>query len=843
MNIRHSLDEVERLSFNPGSIPFSGKSIGVRMERITPQVSSESGFARKYVLDDQWFIAEHSEETNGPAGEWWPAVVPGSVHTALMNAGIIPDPYVGKNDSIARAQSFRTWWIKKEFEIPADFAAMRIVFNGVCDSCTVWFNGHQIADNQGMFTSFEFDLTDKVLRKGRSTLLVRLESAPYRISTGEPNPYWIGMNVGWMDTVIFNNVYGWHYIDVPATGIWRTVVLEEKPHVEIKNPFIATKDYMTGTMNLSAELEGGVHEREGTLRIEIEPDNFEGNSFGIEYEVRPSENEPELHFEFQIPEHRLWWPNGLGDPHLYRMTLNFMPKKGIGDRKQVIFGIRKVQFGPLPGGPDPEIYNWALQVSGRALFAKGTNWCTIDALMRFDKRRYARFMDMARRSHIQLMRAWGAGLPETDEFYDLANRMGIMIYQEWPTAWDSHKVQPLPILEKTVRQNMMRLRNHPSLIQWGGGNESPDPTGVAIDMMGRLSYELDGTRAFRRTQPWGGSLNNYDVYWGRQSLDRNLQLESPFLGEFGLASAPNLESVKKYIPRHEWGAWPPPPFGTFAHKTPVFNRNEDMSRLSHYVTDFIDNSSMAAFVLGTQLAQTTGLRHTLELARTRWPEAAGVAFYKLNDNCPSVSWSIVDWYGAPKLAYYFVQDAYSPLAAVVLLDGLNPGDSPMEAPVFILDDSSCLAGRNWEVEVTAFGSTLREVKKTSFRGRGAIHVRRQVGQFSLTKEQMNHTPLFIVSELRLEGALRYRSFYWLNYLADQGCLFRLPRTTLQSERHPGKITIRNTSSLPAVGVNMSSPHSDELTIEDNFFWMNPGETREVDISGDRDVSLQAWNVD
>jgi len=83
------------------------------MERITPQVSSESGFARKYVLDDQWFIAEHSEETNGPTGEWWPAVVPGSVHTALMNAGIIPDPYVGKNDSIARAQSFRTWWFKK----------------------------------------------------------------------------------------------------------------------------------------------------------------------------------------------------------------------------------------------------------------------------------------------------------------------------------------------------------------------------------------------------------------------------------------------------------------------------------------------------------------------------------------------------------------------------------------------------------------------------------------------------------------------------------------------------------------------------------------------------------
>ena len=90
-----------------------------------------------------------------------------------------------------------------------------------------------------------------------------------------------------------------------------------------------------------------------------------------------------------------------------------------------------------------------------------------------------------------------------------------MILQEWPTAWNSHRIQPYEILEETVRHNTIRLRNHPSLVMWGGGNESSEPSGPAIDMMGRYSQELDSTRAFHRGEPWGGSIHSHDVYWGR----------------------------------------------------------------------------------------------------------------------------------------------------------------------------------------------------------------------------------------------------------------------------------------------------------------------------------------
>jgi hypothetical protein len=101
------------------------------------------------------------------------------------------------------------------------------------------------------------------------------------------------------------------------------------------------------------------------------------------------------------------------------------------------------------------------------------------------------------------------GQPVTDDFYDLCDELGLMVMQEWPTAWNSHKEQPYGVLEETVRLNTLRLRNRPSWVMTTGGNESSDPFGPAIDMMGRLAIELDGTRPFHRGEPWGGSRHAY----------------------------------------------------------------------------------------------------------------------------------------------------------------------------------------------------------------------------------------------------------------------------------------------------------------------------------------------
>jgi beta-mannosidase len=291
----------------------------------------------------------------------------------------------------------------------------------------------------------------------------------------------------------------------------------------------------------------------------------------------------------------------------------------------------------------------------------------MDPLMDFSRPRYERLMRLAHDQHVQMLRAWGSGMPETDTFYDLCDRYGIMVLQEWPTAWNSHTMQPYDVLQDTVVRNTLRLRNHPSLAMWGAGNESDKPFGRAINMMGRVAHELDGTRAFHRGEPWGGSRHDYTSDWLRQHIDHNLNFKEIFIGEFGMNCVPNYESVLRYLPADERDVWPPTPDGTFARHTPVFNTKGGLERLQQFSAYFVDGDRMEEFIFGSQMAQATVIRSTMELNRTRWPDCTGVLYYKLNDNYPAASWATVDWYGAPKIGHYIIQDAMTPLMATVRL--------------------------------------------------------------------------------------------------------------------------------------------------------------------------------
>ena len=314
-----------------------------------------------------------------------------------------------------------------------------------------------------MFAELTYDISS-ILTEGENTIVVRLDPVPQRIGSGEPNDFFIGMNVGWLNTAVINNIYGWHYIYLPTLGIWRPVSLQALPTVEIIDPFIATEDAAAGLMRLHLTLQGARENWRGRLVGSVEPENFEGEACRLACDLASAEREMTELLEFTVPDAQLWWPVDHGDPNLYRIRLSFLTDGGAPDHKTFTFGIRTIEMRPTPDGPDPEKYNWTFVVNGAPIFVKGANWCTPDALLRFERERYDRFLQLARDSHMQLLRAWGSGMPETDDFYDLADRYGIMILQEWPTAWNSHRIQPYEILEETVLHNTIRLRNHPSLV-------------------------------------------------------------------------------------------------------------------------------------------------------------------------------------------------------------------------------------------------------------------------------------------------------------------------------------------------------------------------------------------
>jgi len=830
---RLALDDYERQSYEAGASPMAGAPVTVELHPGRAPHPPD----RVLSLDGEWQMAEAGQESDRLTGNWLeaiPAEVPGSVHGALTAAGKIPDPKFGRNDKIAHDKSFEVWWFKRTFARPHGTAGERLVFDGCAIRCTVWLNGTLLGTHEGMFGGPEFQVAS--LLHENNTLIVKIDAAPGK------KELW--SNSDWRQTVVFNNVWGWHYSSIPALGIWRSVRIEDTPPVRLIHPFVAAADAQRGLMDLSVDLQGTAAGWSGKLAGTIEPDNFQGAPVNFTYPVSSSTAARRIRLRFTIASPALWWPNDIGDHNLYRMKLSFTGTNRVRpDAQQLTFGIRTVAMFPQADGPRPDHYNWTFVINGRPMFVKGSNWCTMDSSMNFSRARYDRFLSMAALQHVQFLRAWGSGMPETNDFYDLCDRKGIMVMQEWPTAWDSHNDQPYDILEETVRLNTLRIRNHPALVIYAGGNESPRPFGPAIDMMGRYSIELDGTRTFHRGEPWGGSSHEYDTWWGYAHLDFNLNTTGVFFGEFGLASVPVLESVRRYLPGQEWDVWPAPADGTFAHHTPIFNTANDMARLARQAGYFTRGETMARFITATQLAQATALRHTLERARTNWPHSAGALYYKINDNYPAASWSTIDWYGAPKIAHYIVRNAFSPLLACALFQSINLNGKPASIPVFLLDDADALKDSTWDVTVRVFDSQLRNVKSESYHGSGSVDRVRQVGTLQLSAGETDTSPLLTVVDVRRNGALAQRGFYWSNFEHVKDSLFNLPGTKLSMQVESNTVILTNAGSVPAVAAHVLRPgHLDSFTADDNYFWLDPGESKRVVVNDSRELTAGAFNA-
>jgi beta-mannosidase len=244
------------------------------------------------------------------------------------------------------------------------------------------------------------------------------------------------------------------------------------------------------------------------------------------------------------------------------------------------------------------------------------------------------------------------------------------------------------------------------------------------------------------------------------------------------------------------------------------------------------------------VAQAVALRHTLERARTRWPHCTGALYYKLNDNYPAASWSIADWYGAVKITHWFCKSAFAPLHACVLPESLNFVGQAVALPVFLLDDAGSLRGKRWRVTLRALDAALRQVAMKAIDGTGDGSPVLALGEWSLTPAQTQSTPLLLVAETFVEDALADRSYSFFNVEAVKDCLFNLLRTQLQAQCHGGMATVTNQGALAAVGVTLAQPgHADTFLPADNCFWLEPGESRSIDVNQCSGLTVGAWNAD
>lgn len=826
---QQSLDEVDRISFHAAKSPLEME--GEIMKTIS-NTATKARPPHSMSLSGNWLMVE---DKGGSQPNWSAAItakVPGSVHQSLQAAGKIPDPTVGRNDSIAERQSYKSWWMKRTFNYNGSWNNdVKLMFGGIANVCTVYLNGTKLGSHEGMFGGPDFIVT-KLLKKGQNELLVHLDAIP---DPGNTNPFLSS----WTKTVVANCVYGWHYTKIPTIGIWQDVKLQEVPRHALVHPFIITRS-TNGTMRLAVGLSNPI--KQGKLKIVVEPKNFSGKKQAFAYNI--ADKDSSLYLDFNIANPQLWWPNDYGKQPLYKATISLETGGKTTDVKQVNFGIRTIEMRPIPEGERPNLYNWTFTVNGKPIFMKGGNWCLIDVMMDLSRNHYLKFLKAAKEQHFQLLRAWGGGLSETDTFYDLCDSLGIMVMQEWPTCWNSHNTQPYDIMEETVVRNTLRLRNHPSLALWAGGNESSEPQGKMIDMMGRASIELDGTRAFHRGEPCGGSGHNHDSWWLDQHLNNMLNMTTIFWGEFGMPSLPVEENVRRYLNGEEY-TYPVKHGSIFEHHSPKFGTGEEMRRLDREASFFLSPTTLDRVVLGSQLAQIVGTRRTIERARSMWPKCTGAIYYKLNDVYPGLSWASVDYYGGRKPTHYFVKRSFEPVTSVILFSNTNLTCQKVSLPYYLLDDTLSLRGKTVKLHVSVYQFNLKCVYNDTITIKPTKSVER-LPDIQLNQTQ-TYSPLlyFKTDLLDSDGKLIKRNWYIENFDSKKDAIFESPRSLVSVAQTDNKLSITNVSeSVPAIFVKAEVPgEASTLDIDDNYLWIDPGETINLTLNTTSKAFISSWNGD
>jgi len=611
-----------------------------------------------------------------------PYQVPGTVRTALLSAGEIPDPYFGYDNEKSLWVEQKEWWFFKDFPVDKNLKGkfIEIVFEGTSFKGDFWLNGHHVGELKGMLNPKAFDVSS-FLNYGQNNHIAVLLSAP---PDSRENTITRGLTWRTPRDQLFSIaqcMYGWdwgpHCVGI---GLWQPVKLN------ITNSFRISKPYIRSQI---------LSDDKALCNIEIDVQNLTDKSTDAEFsgiiiEKKTQSNAGEfiqpvklipgetktLKFDVTINNPKLWWPNGMGDQNLYILKTSISKNDTISDIKSTQFGIRELKLvenenvgefiktmkqdlgdahhlGNVVGS-----YPWTFEINGKKMFAKGGNWIPIDQLLRLDHDKYDWLLRLFKEANFNLLRVWGGGLYETDDFYELCDEYGILAWQEFLSNRNFSKIDRKNFLDG-VKSAVLRLRNHPSLTFWCGGNEfDPDDSGSksVIDSLSILLKQFDPQRDFHRASPYMGD----DHYWGvwhRMEPYTKYHIVRPFRSEAGINSLPVLENYTKFTPKNL--LWPPDT--TYIEYHGESNtRFDHLKKLLRYANEFGESSNIDELILRSQLYQALGNEYDMEFCRSNKFRNSGFLVWQYNDIWPCVSWSIVDWYGTPKPSYYFMKRASRP---------------------------------------------------------------------------------------------------------------------------------------------------------------------------------------
>jgi len=401
--------------------------------------------------------------------------------------------------------------------------------------------------------------------------------------------------------------------------------------------------------------------------------------------VRPGDKSFRDHLQIDDPD--LWWPWDMGAQPLYRARINVQtnhkPDVDVSDSVSETFAFREISWGPNPDAP-PGSADWVLFINGKREFMRGANWVPPEAMYgRMDDSRYGKIIGLAKDAGVNLLRIWGGGNRERRAFYDDCDRAGVMVWQEFPFACVYLIGYPKTaafqdLTRQEVDEIVRQLRNHPSLIQWCGGNEFNVPQNIeVVNVMADVTAKLDPTRRFIPASPYKGDTHNWVVWHNFGNLSDYFADVSPFPSEFGLQAFPAVATLQKWIsPQYLW-----PINKVLEH------HDLGTKKMDKYVSAIGHEDSLESYAEATQIMQAYLLQRGIENWRQRKYKTSGTAFWQLNEPWPAICWSVLDYELQPKLAYQFLKNTYNPVLVTARFEDkkYGPGDT-IEAEIMVVND-------------------------------------------------------------------------------------------------------------------------------------------------------------
>jgi exo-1,4-beta-D-glucosaminidase len=823
-----------------------------------------------------------------PAEGWHAVTVPNTVVGALVENGTYPDPYFGMNlrqipgTTYPIGQRFTllpmpanspfkpSWWYRTEFEVSAarSGGATFLRFDGINYRANIWLNGQRVADSReiaGAFRRYVLDVT-RWTRVGAPNALA--------VEVFAPEPHDLAfMWVDWNPTPADKNM-----------GLWGEVSVMHSGPVALRHPHVfSTLDLPSldnARLTVSAELwNATAFPVRGTARGTIE-----GRRLSMPFELGAQERKTvrwtaETTPELDIARPRMWWPHRMGTQEMYTLDLEVEVDGAVSDRDAVRFGIQQMTSELTDKG------HRVFKVNGRPLLVRGGGWASDMLLRPASAERLEAELRYVREMGLNAIRL--EGKLESDLFYDLADRYGILLLPGWCCCdqwemWDKWDEEDHRVAPASLRDQILRLRNHPSVLAWFNGSDLPPPAPV------ERAY-LDVLKAAEWSKP---VLSNATDTPGPLSGPTGVKMRGPYDyvppsywltdtrngGAFGFATevgpggaVPPVESLKKMLPPDR--LWPINPFWAFHAGGDEF---KDLSLFTGALEGRYGKArSVQDYARKAQALAYEGQRAMFEAYGRNKYTSTGVIQWMLNNAWPSLIWHLYDYYLRPAGGYFgskraceplHVQYSYDDRSVVVVNDRHQPA-AGLKATVSVLDFAlNPRFTQEATVEVPADG-VARVLTIPALPGlTGTYFVR--LGLKDAAGRALSSNFYWLSTRDDVIDWARTKWYYTpVRRHADLSLLERLPETALKvsagfdppGQETTGSVKIENAGSALAFQVRLKLTQGEggeevlPVYWEDNYFELLPGESREIQVSYPTvhpgrgrvlapSVEAEAWNA-